>query len=165
MERLATQKLIEWNKSTNRKPLIVWGARQVGKTYLVKDIFADKYYKDSYIYIDCKKEDEIREFCFSTANAEKIIEFISLQKGRQIDSKTLLIFDEVQECPNIISALKYFCQDFIVHRSNQGSCDSTVKRWRYDVDIVESLPAIDSWKIKSAIPIFENQNCAFQLDK
>ena len=60
MERLATQKLIEWNKSTNRKPLIVWGARQVGKTYLVKDIFADKYYKDSYIYIDCKKEDEIR---------------------------------------------------------------------------------------------------------
>lgn len=112
MERLATQKLIEWNKSTNRKPLIVWGARQVGKTYLVKDIFADKYYKDSYIYVDCKKEDEIREFCFSTANAEKIIEFISLQKGRQIDSKTLLIFDEVQECPNIISALKYFCQDF-----------------------------------------------------
>lgn len=63
-------------------------------------------------YVDCKKEDEIREFCFSTANAEKIIEFISLQKGRQIDSKTLLIFDEVQECPNIISALKYFCQDF-----------------------------------------------------
>ena len=44
MERLATQKLIEWNKSTNRKPLIVWGESQVGKTYLVKDIFADKYY-------------------------------------------------------------------------------------------------------------------------
>lgn len=112
MERLATQKLVEWNKSANRKPLIVWGARQVGKTYLVKDIFADKYYKDSYIYIDCKKEDEIRQFCFSTANAEKIIEFISLQKGRLIDRNTLLIFDEVQECPNIISALKYFCQDF-----------------------------------------------------
>ena len=53
----------------------------------------------------------------------------------------------------------------LVRRSNQGSCDSTVKRWRYDVDIVESLPAIDLWKIKSAIPIFENQNCAFQLDK
>ena len=52
MERLATQKLIEWNKSTNRKPLIVWGARQVGKTYLVKDIFADKYYKDSCTHID-----------------------------------------------------------------------------------------------------------------
>lgn len=67
MERLATQKLIDWNESTNRKPLIVWGARQVGKTYLVKDIFADKYYKDNCIYVDCKKEDEILEFCFSTA--------------------------------------------------------------------------------------------------
>ena len=112
MERLATQKIIEWNKSSNRKPLIVWGARQVGKTYLVKDIFAEKYYKNNYIYIDFKQEDKIREFCFSTANAGKIIEFISLQKSKAINAKTLLIFDEVQECPNIISALKYFCQDF-----------------------------------------------------
>ena len=67
MERLATRKRIDWNESTNGKPLIIWGARQVGKTYLVKDIFADKYYKDNCIYVDCKKEDEILEFCFSTA--------------------------------------------------------------------------------------------------
>lgn len=52
-----------------------------------------------------------------------------------------------------------------VRKNSQGSCDSTVKRWRYDVDIVGSLLAIDLWKTKSAIPIFENQNCAFQLDK
>lgn len=59
-----------------------------------------------------QKEDEIREFCSKTANAEKIIEYISLRKGKQISEKTLLIFDEIQECPNIISSLKYFCQDF-----------------------------------------------------
>lgn len=112
MERIATQKLIEWNHNKRKKPLIVWGARQVGKTYLIKDIFAETYYKDNYIYIDCKIEDEIRDFCSKTANAEKIIEFVSLFKGRQITENTLLIFDEVQECPNIISALKYFCQDF-----------------------------------------------------
>jgi len=112
MERIALQKLIEWNKNKRKKPLIVWGARQVGKTYLVKSIFAEKYYKNKYIYVDCKKEDEIREFCTKTANAEKIIEYISLRKGKQIDQNTLLIFDEVQECPNIISSLKYFCQDF-----------------------------------------------------
>lgn len=112
MERNATQKLLEWHKNSRRKPLIVWGARQVGKTYLVKDIFAETYYKDNYIYIDCKIEDEIREFCFNTANAGKIIEYISLLKGKQITEQTLLIFDEVQECPNIVSALKYFCQDF-----------------------------------------------------
>lgn len=112
MERNATQKLLEWHKNSRRKPLIVWGARQVGKTYLVKDIFAETYYKDNYIYIDCKIEDEIREYCFNTANAGKIIEYISLLKGKQITEQTLLIFDEVQECPNIVSSLKYFCQDF-----------------------------------------------------
>lgn len=112
MERNALQTLIEWKNNKRRKPLIVWGARQVGKTYLVRDIFAEIYYKGSYIYVDCKKEDEIRDFCAETANAEKIIEYISLFFGKQIDENTLLIFDEVQECPNIVSALKYFCQDF-----------------------------------------------------
>ena len=112
MERIALQKLIDWNDNERKKPLIVWGARQVGKTYLVEELFAKKYYKNNYIYVDCKKEDEIREFCSKTANAEKIIEYISLRKGKQINEKTLLIFDEVQECPNIISSLKYFCQDF-----------------------------------------------------
>lgn len=112
MERIALQKLIAWNNNKRKKPLVVWGARQVGKTYLVEELFAKTYYKNNYIYVDCKKEDEIREFCSKTANAEKIIEYISLRRGKQINEKTLLIFDEVQECPNIISSLKYFCQDY-----------------------------------------------------
>lgn len=112
MERTALQKLIDWNNNDRKKPLIIWGARQVGKTYLVEELFAKSYYKDNYIYIDCKIEDEIRAFCSETANAGKIIEYISLLKGKEINKNTLLIFDEVQECPNIISSLKYFCQDF-----------------------------------------------------
>lgn len=112
MERIALQQLVAWNNDERKKPLIVWGARQVGKTYLVRDIFAETYYKGNYIYVDCKKDDEIREFCSRTANAEKIIEYLSLFKGKQIDEHTLLIFDEIQECPNIVSSLKYFCQDF-----------------------------------------------------
>ena len=112
MERLALQQLIDWNNNKRKKPLIIWGARQVGKTYLAEELFAKKYYKNSYIYVDFKKEDEIRNFCAETANAEKIIEYISLRKGKPISEKTLLIFDEIQECPNIISSLKYFCQDF-----------------------------------------------------
>ena len=112
MERFALQKLINWKNNKRKKPLIIWGARQVGKTYLAKELFAKKYYKGNYIYIDCKIEDEIREFCRGTANAEKIIEYISLLKGKRITENTLLIFDEVQECPNVISSLKYFCQDF-----------------------------------------------------
>ncbi len=112
MERLAMQNLIEWNNNKKRKPLIVWGARQVGKTYLVKDLFAEEYYAGKYIYIDFKVDDSVNDFCQRTANAEKIIEYISLLRGKQITEDTLLIFDEIQECPNIISALKYFCQDF-----------------------------------------------------
>ncbi len=112
MERIAMQKLIEWNNKSKRKPLIVWGARQVGKTFLVKDMFAEQYYPDSYIYIDFKKEDDINSFCLKNTDPAKIIEFISLAKGKKVDANTLLIFDEIQECPNIISALKYFCQDF-----------------------------------------------------
>lgn len=56
MERIALKKLIDWNNNKRKKPLIVWGARQVGKTYLVEEIFAKTYYEDNYIYIDCKKK-------------------------------------------------------------------------------------------------------------
>lgn len=112
MKRIAVKELVDWMNDERRKPLIVWGARQVGKTYLVKELFAKVYYPNAYIYIDCKLEDEITNYCEKTANPEKIIEYISLKKSKKIDEKTLLIFDEVQECPNILSSLKYFCQDF-----------------------------------------------------
>lgn len=112
MERTAINQLIAWNNNKRRKPLIVWGARQVGKTYLIKELFAKTYYSGNFVYIDFKVEDEINNFCMTTANAQKIIEYISLFKGVKITEKTLLIFDEIQECPNIISSLKYFCQDF-----------------------------------------------------
>ena len=112
MERKALKKLVTWLAGGHRKPLIVWGARQVGKTYLVRDLFAESYFPGRYIYIDFKRDDEVRAFCAQTANAGKIIEYLSLYSGKRIDENTLLIFDEVQECPNIISALKYFCQDF-----------------------------------------------------
>ncbi len=111
MERSALQELIQWNNNKRRKPLILWGARQVGKTYLIRDMFANTYYKENNIYVDFKKDDEIREFCSQTANAKKIAEYLSLLRGKQINENTLLVFDEIQECPNIISSLKYFCQD------------------------------------------------------
>lgn len=112
MKRTAIKELNKWNENPNRKPLIVRGARQVGKTYLILELFAKEEYKNRHIYIDFKIEDEIRDFCNETANPMKIIEFISLSKNHTIDRNTLLIFDEIQECPNIISSLKYFCQDY-----------------------------------------------------
>ena len=91
MERNALCNLLNWNQHPKRKPMIVWGARQVGKTHLIRDIFATTYYKYSYLYIDCKADDEVREFCSKTANAGKIIEYLSLYKGQSIDSSTLYI--------------------------------------------------------------------------
>ena len=111
MYRNAIETLKQWNDSPRRKPMIVWGARQVGKSYLIKDIFAETYYKDRYIYIDFRIEDDIRDYCDAHTSAKEITEFIAAVKNRRIGGDTLLIFDEIQECPGIVTALKYFCQD------------------------------------------------------
>ena len=111
MYRNAIQNLEKWNNNERRKPMIVWGARQVGKTYLIKDIFAETYYKDRYLYIDFRVEDDIRDYCEKHVSAKEIVEFIAAVKNKRINENTLLIFDEIQECPGIITALKYFCQD------------------------------------------------------
>ena len=110
MERIKLKELENWLKSPIRKPLIVWGARQVGKTYLVKDIFAKRHFKD-FVYIDLKKDDQAREFFATTSDADKYIKYIETRFGKKLNSKTLLIFDEVQQRHQVLSALKYFCQD------------------------------------------------------
>ena len=119
MERTALEKIINWNNSSPRKPLIVYGARQVGKSYLIKNIFAERYYKDKYIYIDLKEDEVVRDYILfggsrnsAIVSAKTIIEYLSLKYQRKIDKNTLLIFDEAQECLPIITSLKYFKQDF-----------------------------------------------------
>lgn len=112
MKRLALSKLIRWKENSRRKPLIVWGARQVGKTYLIKEIFAKEFYKDNYVYIDLAVETAIREYCENEVDPKKIMNFISLVKNIPLTKSTLLIFDEVQECLGVITAMKYFCQDY-----------------------------------------------------
>lgn len=62
MKRKYLKDLIEWLNDDLRKPLIVWGARQVGKTTLIKDIFAEEYFKDNYIYVDCKEKSRFCRF-------------------------------------------------------------------------------------------------------
>ena len=111
MYRNAIESLVKWNGNARRKPMIVWGARQVGKTFLIRDIFAETYYKENYLYIDFRVEDDIRDYCDKHVSAKEIVEFIAAVKNKRINENTLLVFDEIQECPGIITALKYFCQD------------------------------------------------------
>lgn len=110
MERIKIKFLERWLTSSRRKPLIVWGARQVGKTYLVKELFAKRFFED-FIYIDLKKDEQACQFFATTSDADNYINYIEARYGKKLNDKTLLIFDEVQQCHQVLSALKYFCQD------------------------------------------------------
>lgn len=110
MERKKLEELERWLKSPRRKPLIVWGARQVGKTYLIKELFAKRYFKN-FVYIDLKKDDQARAYFSTTSNADNYITYIEARFGKKLSEKVLLIFDEVQQCSQVLSSLKYFCQD------------------------------------------------------
>ncbi len=112
MHRKYIDELKNWLNDRNRKPLIVWGARQVGKTYLIKDLFAERYFKDKYIYVDCRTDHDFVKYCKEHVNAHEVINYLSLDRGIQIDSSTLLIFDEAQECLPIVTLMKYFCQEY-----------------------------------------------------
>ncbi len=110
MYRLAIEKLYQWKESRRRKPLIIEGARQVGKTWLMKE-FGRKAYDDT-IYINFDSNSRMSELFASDLNIERLIMGLELYAGRKIDpDHTLLIFDEVQEVPRALSSLKYFCEN------------------------------------------------------
>lgn len=110
MYRIAIEKLYKWKASKHRKPLIIEGARQVGKTWLMKE-FGSKAYVDT-VYINFDSNSRMAELFASDLNTERLITGIELYAGRKIDADhTLLIFDEVQETPRALSALKYFYEN------------------------------------------------------
>ncbi len=107
MERRAIQSLIKWKNSEERKPMVLKGARQVGKTWLMKE-FGQKHYK-SYAYFNFDEEEQLKSIFESNKNPHRIIELLSLITDKKIlPEETLIIFDEIQECPEALNALKYF---------------------------------------------------------
>lgn len=110
MYRAAIEKLYRWKKSTRRKPMVIEGARQVGKTWLMKE-FGKQAYSDT-VYINFDSNSAMAELFASDLNTERLILGIELYVGRKIDAdNTLLIFDEVQEVPRALSSLKYFYEN------------------------------------------------------
>ena len=107
LKRNAISDLIQWKTSEDRKPLVIRGARQVGKTWLMKE-FGKKYYK-SYVYFNFDEEDELKSVFGTNKNPQRIIELLSMIAGEKIlPEETLVIFDEIQECSEALNALKYF---------------------------------------------------------
>lgn len=107
MRRNAMQDLIKWKSSEERKPMVLKGARQVGKTWLMKE-FGQNYYK-SHVYFNFDEEDELKSIFETNKNPHRIIELLSMIAGQKIlPAETLIIFDEIQECPEALNTLKYF---------------------------------------------------------
>ena len=110
MERLILNKLLEWKKSPYRKPLILKGVRQVGKTWVLKE-FGRRYYENT-AYFNFDENEEYRQFFETTKDVERILQNLMLASGQKVMAeKTLIIFDEIQECPNAINSLKYFYEN------------------------------------------------------
>lgn len=110
MERLLISQLLKWKDSHGRKPLILEGARQVGKTWLLKE-FGRKYFKDV-CYINFEQSDVLEEIFAGDLSPQRIIEQLSIYNGKMIiPEETLIIFDEVQEMPRALTSLKYFCEE------------------------------------------------------
>lgn len=100
--------LLEWKDKKEFKPLLILGSRQVGKTYLVKEIFANQYYKDKYVYINFLEDEEIKRRLKDKLNPKNIIDEISFYYKKKIENDWLIIFDEIQELPNIRTSFKGF---------------------------------------------------------
>lgn len=109
MERKIYSELVDWKNSPWRKPLILQGARQVGKTYIV-NCFAGKEYANS-VYCNFEKDIRLRDF-FTDLTPSSIVKKLALYKRKEvIEEKTLIIFDEIQACPEALTSLKYFNEE------------------------------------------------------
>lgn len=110
MYRTAFEQLYKWKENKNRKPLIIEGARQVGKTWLMKE-FGKIAYKDT-VYINFDSNSKMADLFSSDLNIERLIMGLEIYIGRKINpDNSLLIFDEIQEVPRALSSLKYFYED------------------------------------------------------
>ena len=102
--------LISWKNSKNRKPLLLYGARQVGKTYLVKE-FGSKYFKDI-IYVNFETNDIVSKLIDKDITPSYIIKNLEIVFNKKIDkNNTLIFFDEIQKNTRALTSLKYFCED------------------------------------------------------
>lgn len=109
MKRLAAKQVISWKDSARRKPLIIRGARQVGKTWLVENVLAKQF--ENFVEIDLEKRRDLHTYFAGNLEPRSILNYLELTFGRIIAGKTLLFFDEIQACPRAIMALRYFYEE------------------------------------------------------
>ena len=109
MKRDIFETLVDWKNSVNRRPLLIRGARQTGKTYIVNE-FGKAEFKDL-IYLNFERNQEYKDI-FTSLTPDDIIEKITLYTKKRPEPGTLLFMDEIQECPQAIISLRYFYEEF-----------------------------------------------------
>lgn len=110
MKRDIYKKLLDWKKSKTRKPLMLYGARQVGKTYILKEFGRNEF--RNMVYINCYKNTAVANLFSEDADVRRILLGLSALSGEKIEAgETFVFFDEVQDIPDVVSCLKYFCED------------------------------------------------------
>lgn len=110
MERFILKKLLKWKDSPYRKPLLLKGVRQVGKTWILKE-FGRRYYENT-AYFNFDENEEYKQFFETTKDVSRILQNLMLVSGQTIrPGTTLIIFDEIQDCPKVINSMKYFCEN------------------------------------------------------
>lgn len=109
MERKIIQELIRWKKNKNKKPLILSGARQIGKTWVMKH-FGEHFYKN-YVYLNFEKNEKLKEMFTSPQDVQDILNALSIYSNTDITEETLIIFDEIGENLNALTSLKYFYEE------------------------------------------------------
>ena len=110
IKRVIQKRLSAWKVAPDRKPLILQGARQVGKTWLLKHFGSTEF--DSVAYFNFEEQPDLKQFFENTKDIPRIIQNLSLVHGQTIlPQKTLVIFDEIQECNEALNTLKYFCEN------------------------------------------------------
>lgn len=177
MERKILKFLINWKNSSNRKPLILYGARQVGKTYITIT-FGKRYYKNI-VYINMEDSEKIQKIFEQDLNTNRILRELSVISGETIlKEDTLIIFDEIQACERALTSLKYFCENapeyhiiaagsllgIAVNRENfsfpVGKVDM---KTLYPLDFEEFLTALDKADLALMIREHFNDNSEFSL--
>ncbi|WP_432650051.1 ATP-binding protein [Huintestinicola sp.] len=110
MKRKITQQLMEWKKSQTRKPLILNGARQVGKTFILRE-FGRENYKNT-VYINLESNGTVASIFNDDISPSKLIKYLEAETGERIlPNETLIILDEIQSCERAVTSLKYFCEE------------------------------------------------------
>lgn len=108
MKRTIMSDLLKWKSNPHHKPMMIFGVRQCGKTYIIKEFGTEQY--EDMAYVSCE-ETNVSDVFEPDLNVDRIVKMLGIRRNKPITTDTLIVLDEIQQCPRAITALKYFCED------------------------------------------------------